>query len=61
MSNSRLLKGYVRLHRDNSSWRAPAVAHGRDAADVAICHQCGLPAIFSSMNVRVKLLESSLD
>jgi transglutaminase-like putative cysteine protease len=34
-----------------------AVAYGRDAADVAIYHQFGPPAIFSSMDVRVELLE----
>ncbi len=33
-----------------------AVAYGRDAADVAIYHQFGPPAIFSSMDVRVELL-----
>jgi hypothetical protein len=30
-----------------------AVAYGRDAADVAVYHQFGPPAIFSSMDVRV--------
>jgi transglutaminase-like putative cysteine protease len=34
-----------------------AVAYGRDAADVAIYHQFGPPAIYSSMDVRVELLE----
>jgi transglutaminase-like putative cysteine protease len=34
-----------------------AVAHGRDAADVAIYHQFGPPATFSSMDVQVELLE----
>jgi len=34
-----------------------AVAYGRDAADVAIYHQFGPPAIFSSMDVRVELLD----
>jgi transglutaminase-like putative cysteine protease len=33
-----------------------AVAYGRDAADVAIYHQFGPPAIFSGMEVRVELL-----
>jgi transglutaminase-like putative cysteine protease len=33
-----------------------AVAYGRDAADVAIYHQFGPPALFSSMDVRVELL-----
>lgn len=33
-----------------------AVAYGRDAADVAIYHQFGPPAIFSSMDVQVELL-----
>jgi transglutaminase-like putative cysteine protease len=33
-----------------------AVAYGRDAADVAVYHQFGPPAIFSSMDVRVELL-----
>ena len=34
-----------------------AVAYGRDAADVAIYHQFGPPAIFSDMHVRVELLD----
>lgn len=34
-----------------------AVAYGRDAADVAVYHQFGPPAIFSSMYVRVELLQ----
>jgi transglutaminase-like putative cysteine protease len=34
-----------------------AVAYGRDAADVAVYHQFGPPAIFSSMDVRVQLLQ----
>ena len=34
-----------------------AVAYGRDAADVAIYHQFGPPAIFSSMDVDVELLD----
>lgn len=34
-----------------------AVARGRDAADVAIYHQFGPPASFSSMEVQVALLE----
>jgi transglutaminase-like putative cysteine protease len=33
-----------------------AVAYGRDAADVAVYHQFGPPAIYSSMDVRVELL-----
>ena len=33
-----------------------AVAYGRDAADVAVYHQFGPPAIFSSIDVRVELL-----
>jgi transglutaminase-like putative cysteine protease len=33
-----------------------AVAYGRDAADVAVYHQFGPPAIFSGMDVRVELL-----
>jgi transglutaminase-like putative cysteine protease len=33
-----------------------AVAYGRDAADVAVYHQFGPLAIFSSMDVRVELL-----
>jgi len=36
-----------------------AVAYGRDAADVAIYHQFGPPAIFSSMDVRVDLLDGA--
>ena len=35
-----------------------AVAYGRDAADVAVYHQFGPPAIFSSMDVRVELLDN---
>ncbi len=38
-----------------------AVAYGRDAADVAIYHQFGPPAIFSSMDVRVELLNGPPD
>jgi len=34
-----------------------AVAFGRDAADVAVYHQFGPPAIYSGMEVRVDLLE----
>jgi transglutaminase-like putative cysteine protease len=34
-----------------------ALAYGRDAADVAVYHQFGPPAIFSSMDVRVDLLD----
>jgi transglutaminase-like putative cysteine protease len=34
-----------------------AVAYGRDAADVAIYHQFGPPAIYSNMDVQVELLE----
>ncbi len=34
-----------------------AVAYGRDAADVAIYHQFGPPAISSSMDVHVELLD----
>ena len=34
-----------------------AVAYGRDAADVAIYHQFGPPALFSSMDVQVELLD----
>jgi transglutaminase-like putative cysteine protease len=34
-----------------------AVAYGRDAADVSVYHQFGPPALFSSMDVRVDLLE----
>jgi transglutaminase-like putative cysteine protease len=33
-----------------------AVAYGRNAADVAVYHQFGPPALFSSMDVRVELL-----
>jgi len=33
-----------------------AVAYGRDAADVSIYHQFGPPAIYSSMDVKVNLL-----
>jgi len=33
-----------------------AVAYGRDAADVAVYHQFGPPAMFSAMDVRVELL-----
>jgi transglutaminase-like putative cysteine protease len=36
-----------------------AVAYGRDAADVSVYHQFGPPAIYSSMEVRVELLEGS--
>ncbi len=35
-----------------------AVAYGRDAADVAVYHQFGPPAVFSSMDVRVELLDA---
>jgi len=35
-----------------------AVAYGRDAADVAVYHQFGPPALFTDMDVRVELLES---
>ena len=35
----------------------PPVPYGRDAADVAIYHQFGPPAIFSHMHVRVELLD----
>jgi len=35
-----------------------AVAYGSDAADVAIYHQFGPPAIFSNMKVRVELLNA---
>jgi len=35
-----------------------AVAYGRDAADVAVYHQFGPPALFSSMDVRVELLDA---
>jgi len=38
-----------------------AVAYGRDAADVAVYHQFGPPAVFSSMDVRVELLEGPPD
>ena len=34
-----------------------ALAYGRDAADVAVYHQFGPPAIYSSMDVRVELLD----
>lgn len=34
-----------------------AVAYGRDAADVAIYHQFGPPAIYSSMDIQVELLD----
>jgi len=34
-----------------------AVAYGRDAADVAVYHQFGPPAIFTGMDVRVELLD----
>ena len=34
-----------------------AVAYGRDAADVAVYHQFGPPAIYSSMQVGVELLQ----
>jgi len=34
-----------------------AVAYGRDAADVSVYHQFGPPAISSSMDVRVELLD----
>jgi len=34
-----------------------AVAYGRDAADVAVYHQFGPPAIYSSMEVRVAMLD----
>lgn len=34
-----------------------AVAYGRDAADVAIYHQFGPPAIFTSLDVQVELLD----
>ncbi len=34
-----------------------AVAYGRDAADVSVYHQFGPPALFSSMEVRVELLD----
>ena len=34
-----------------------AVAYGRDAADVSVYHQFGPPAIYSSMDVRVELLD----
>jgi len=35
-----------------------AVAYGRDAADVAVYHQFGPPAIFSSMDVSVELMNT---
>jgi transglutaminase-like putative cysteine protease len=35
-----------------------ALAYGRDAADVAVYHQFGPPAAFSSMDVQVELLNS---
>jgi len=35
-----------------------AVAYGRDAADVAVYHQFGPPALFTGMDVQVELLES---
>ena len=35
-----------------------AVAYGRDAADVAVYHQFGPPAIFSNMDVRVESLDA---
>jgi len=35
-----------------------AVAYGRDAADVAVYHQFGPPALFSSMGVQVELLDA---
>ena len=38
-----------------------AVAYGRDAADVAIYHQFGPPAVFSSMDVQVELLAGPPD
>jgi transglutaminase-like putative cysteine protease len=38
-----------------------AVAYGRDAADVAVYHQFGPPAVFSSMDVRVELLAGPPD
>ncbi len=38
-----------------------AVAYGRDAADVAIYHQFGPPAIYSSMDVRAELLAGPPD
>ena len=38
-----------------------AVAYGRDAADVAVYHQFGPPAVFSSMDVRVELLDSPVE
>jgi len=38
-----------------------ALAYGRDAADVAVYHQFGPPAIFSSMDVRVDLLDGLPD
>ncbi len=36
-----------------------AVAYGRDAADVAIYHQFGPPAIYSGIDVQVELLEET--
>jgi transglutaminase-like putative cysteine protease len=38
-----------------------AVAYGRDAADVALYHQFGPPAIYSGMDVRVELLDGPPD
>jgi transglutaminase-like putative cysteine protease len=38
-----------------------AVASGRDAADVALYHQFGPPAIYSSMDVQVELLDGPPD
>ena len=38
-----------------------AVAYGRDAADVAVYHQFGPPAVFSSMDVQVELLAGPPD
>jgi len=38
-----------------------AVAYGRDAADVAIYHQFGPPAIYSSIDVQVELLDGPPD
>jgi transglutaminase-like putative cysteine protease len=35
-----------------------ALAYGRDAADVAVYHQFGPPAIYSNMDVRVDFLDS---
>ena len=34
-----------------------AVAYGRDAADVAVYHQFGPPALYSSMDVEVEMLQ----